>query len=940
MKTRLFVLVVSLLVADRLPAAEPVSAQLQRALFDEEANQDLDAAITAYQSILNAHEEERKLTATALFRLGECYRKLGRTNDAVVQYQRLLRDFSDQNNLVRLSEQHLATLGRPRGADTGANTAVRQPSSPRERKLIEEQIALTERQLASIREAIDKGVQAIDADMPYRQAVARLRRELALAEEPSSREHQQKWLEEEIRLQEKVVNRAKQLIINGMAPAGSEIEPQKELLGLKRKLAALEAGVNEVGLPPNKPAAEGTVASEPKPDPEGATIKALEALLKDSPDVINAPDENPQLHRAVSESKSRVVQFLLEHGAEVDLKDKWGQTALHRAAEAGLRAIAELLLEHNANPNLKNNNTQTPLMLAAANGHKSIVESLLTRGADISAANNEGQTALFMAVAGNKKEVTELLLANKADVNVRTRSDISILDKTVELGALNLVKLLLSRGAAINAKRRTGMTALVQAIAAGNEQLVEFFLSQHADANIRYEAKFLDGPDQPNPQGYQGINLRTQLTPLMLAAHDGNPSIARHLLKAGAEVNAVDGGGVTALHWAVKRDRKELVDFLLEAGAEPNTKDRLGLTPLWTAASLGRESVVRALLERGARPNLPDEIESPLSVAVRYRHKEVIELLLERGADLAAADQRGQTALDVAKAKQQVAVERGRNLPSIGEDELVALLRSRGASEFTPRKGFITYCRISHGVNFAIFFKGTNDFNQHTLMEFIATLYSQSSGRSDPSTTFPDLSNIRISRRDDNNGQIREIKVDLGALLSSDAARDVPLSWGDVVEIPEMDHRATETWPGFAGPDTEAITKLLSRQVEIRIKGETNQLTLNPPSVRPGVAFARNISPAPVAGSPAPPVAKSIQASGIAVSPNRALSGFWLRDVLYGANVLRVSSDTRRVKVKRTDPATKQLKEYLFDLSGNPSGRPGSDLWLQNGDIIEVPEKQ
>ena len=91
-------------------AADPVSDTLQKGLFEEEANHNLDAAIKAYQSVIDQTAEQRKLTATAVFRLGECYRKLNKTNEAVAQYQRLIREFSDQAPLVKLSEQNLSTL--------------------------------------------------------------------------------------------------------------------------------------------------------------------------------------------------------------------------------------------------------------------------------------------------------------------------------------------------------------------------------------------------------------------------------------------------------------------------------------------------------------------------------------------------------------------------------------------------------------------------------------------------------------------------------------------------------------------------------------------------------------------------------------------------------------------------------------------------------------
>src|SRR5881409_191166 len=113
MKTKAVTTIVALIVglAQLSPAADTLSETLQKGLFEEEANHNLDAAIKAYQSVLQQADEQRKLAATALFRLGECYRKLGKTNEASAQYERILRQFSDQTTLTDLSRQNLAGLG-------------------------------------------------------------------------------------------------------------------------------------------------------------------------------------------------------------------------------------------------------------------------------------------------------------------------------------------------------------------------------------------------------------------------------------------------------------------------------------------------------------------------------------------------------------------------------------------------------------------------------------------------------------------------------------------------------------------------------------------------------------------------------------------------------------------------------------------------------------
>src|SRR5687768_1572870 len=109
------VFVVALVFAFNASAADVLTEKLQRGLFEEEANHNIDAAIKEYQAVVAQSDEQRKVTATALFRLGECYRKLGKTNEANAQYQRILRDFSEHEQLVNSSR---SILGAPGNAST------------------------------------------------------------------------------------------------------------------------------------------------------------------------------------------------------------------------------------------------------------------------------------------------------------------------------------------------------------------------------------------------------------------------------------------------------------------------------------------------------------------------------------------------------------------------------------------------------------------------------------------------------------------------------------------------------------------------------------------------------------------------------------------------------------------------------------------------------
>ena len=118
-----------------------LATALQRGLFEEEANHNLDAAIQAYQSVVNQYDKYRKQAATAIFRLGESYRKQGKTNEAGARYERVVREFGDQPELLTLSRQNLSALGNryPRTPASSSEVARRE-----QKRLYEEEIKLAE----------------------------------------------------------------------------------------------------------------------------------------------------------------------------------------------------------------------------------------------------------------------------------------------------------------------------------------------------------------------------------------------------------------------------------------------------------------------------------------------------------------------------------------------------------------------------------------------------------------------------------------------------------------------------------------------------------------------------------------------------------------------------------------------------------------------------
>jgi ankyrin repeat protein len=184
---------------------------------------------------------------------------------------------------------------------------------------------------------------------------------------------------------------------------------------------------------------------------------------------------------------------------------------------------------------------------------------------------------------------------------------------------------------------------------------------------------------------------RLGVTPLHVAASNGNAAMAGMLIEAGADVNAVLPEGETILMTAARTGRPDLVVLLIDRGADINAREKwYGETALMWAAAENHAEVVRLLIARGADPNvrsnllevprrrtgqsvLPLGSWTPLMYAARQNALETIGALAERGADLNLTDPDGATALVIAIINAHydaaaVLLEKGAN-PNIADKE-------------------------------------------------------------------------------------------------------------------------------------------------------------------------------------------------------------------------------------------------------------------------------
>ena len=139
-------------------------------------------------------------------------------------------------------------------------------------------------------------------------------------------------------------------------------------------------------------------------------VKRLFAL---NPDIINEKDreKDTALMKACRDCNAvNVVAFLLENGANINVRDTIDQTPIIIASQNGCTDIVIMLLDTGADIHHRNDQGENALISAAQEGHIDVVKVLLEAGADINQSNTDGETALDLAIRlRQKKELIELL---------------------------------------------------------------------------------------------------------------------------------------------------------------------------------------------------------------------------------------------------------------------------------------------------------------------------------------------------------------------------------------------------------------------------------------------------------------------------------------------------------------------------------------------------
>jgi ankyrin repeat protein len=177
--------------------------------------------------------------------------------------------------------------------------------------------------------------------------------------------------------------------------------------------------------------------------------------------------------KSIKKNDIITVKALIAAGADVNAKDKSGETPLHIAAVRGYQEITSLLIAEGADVNARNGRELAPLHAAAWGDHKETVALLIAKGSDINAIGENGVTPLHVSALSGSNVTMALLINNGADINARNKDGMTPLHAAVLTGQKEAVELLIEKGADINAKNNEGLTALQMASQRGHQSIVE-----------------------------------------------------------------------------------------------------------------------------------------------------------------------------------------------------------------------------------------------------------------------------------------------------------------------------------------------------------------------------------------------------------------------------------------------------------------------------------
>jgi len=353
------------------------------------------------------------------------------------------------------------------------------------------------------------------------------------------------------------------------------------------------------------------------------------------------------LHLASEAGSAEAVNTILKAGANYAIKDKNGKTALDLAlertdsknhAETAVQLILTGAVSSNplyayfapaaksSNYNIRSADGMTPLHYIAREGYIGYLTFLLEKGAEVNIKNASGASPLHEAARSGNITMMRTLLNYGADIKAQDANGNSTLHVAVPSDShLEAISLFLSNGANVNLRDEHGDSPLHIAILLNrSENIIRTLLSNGADVTIRD----IDGK-----------------TPLYLAIERGRANYIPILLEYRSDIFAVDNKGYTPFERAFGEDPAIIFSLITDETVYQNDSNGNTILHL-TTRSGGNTYIMNRILDHGASIDARNKAgDTSLTIAVRQNEEDAGFLLLDRGADIFAANAKGESPL-------------------------------------------------------------------------------------------------------------------------------------------------------------------------------------------------------------------------------------------------------------------------------------------------------